>query len=166
MRHTPERFMANASSSSYLTLIYVSTLADEQTPAVVANIAKRSRTNNLAWGITGLLIFDGTSFAQLLQGRVENVMVLQERLRADTRHEAIEELVLEITEPPFRFPRWELGYLLVDEEKHGIHRMRGLRGKPARRALEEMLPAVDLGIARTIPALHSWRPPYAGVRPI
>lgn len=45
-----------------------------------------SRTNNIKNDITGLLIFDGTTFCQVLEGKKESLDQTYERIIKDGRH--------------------------------------------------------------------------------
>ena len=71
-------------------VLYVSTLASNQPPNVVADIAGRARVVNAELDITGLLIFDGQRFCQQLEGPQKAVLKLIERIRNDSRHVNVE----------------------------------------------------------------------------
>ena len=106
------------------TLLYVSDLADEAPPSVVAAITKRARANNRQYGIQGLLIFDGARFAQMLEGPAPAIDELLEKIGADQRH--VNMRVLSLREHPDadRFAGWELGFLWIeDDEREGIARL-------------------------------------------
>lgn len=68
---------------------YVSQLACGEDTAAVARILDGSRRRNAAAGITGMLAFDGESFAQLLEGPRDAVLMLAHRIAADPRHEGV-----------------------------------------------------------------------------
>ena len=53
-----------------------------QVEAIIAH----STARNEASGITGMLWFDGNSFAQVLEGEAKATHVLIDRIRADRRH--------------------------------------------------------------------------------
>lgn len=54
--------------------------------AEVAQILKASRANNARDGITGALLYSDGCFAQVLEGRLENVQRTFERIQRDLRH--------------------------------------------------------------------------------
>jgi hypothetical protein len=72
------------------TLTYTSRARLDFTPGDLADIQETARHLNALDGITGLLIFDGVRFLQIVEGSEEAVADLVERLRADSRHSAIE----------------------------------------------------------------------------
>ncbi len=69
-------------------LFYVSTAAgtDQQT---VDEIVRNAAVHNRKVGISGLLGFNGVNFAQVIEGEQDDVFVLMDRIRADTRHHGV-----------------------------------------------------------------------------
>ncbi len=63
--------------------------AEERTPAV-GEILRVARRNNTATGLTGVLLFDGTSFVQAIEGDIDRVESVYEAIACDQRHEEIE----------------------------------------------------------------------------
>ena len=61
----------------------------EERLAEVANILRASRANNLKAGLTGVLLFDGTTFLQALEGPIAEIERLHETISCDRRHEEI-----------------------------------------------------------------------------
>ena len=49
-----------------------------------------ARRENAARGITGLLIFNGTHFLQIIEGAPDAIDELVDRLRRDPRHSGVE----------------------------------------------------------------------------
>ena len=95
-------------------VLYVSTLASEQSLGVVGHIAGHARIANAASGITGVLIFDGMRFCQQLEGGQKAVLALMERLYKDPRHTAIEVFHHgPLTER--RFKHFSVGFADVDD---------------------------------------------------
>jgi hypothetical protein len=62
---------------------------DDRAP-VVAEILRVARRNNTQTGLTGVLLFDGTSFLQAIEGNIEAVESIYESIACDRRHEDIE----------------------------------------------------------------------------
>jgi hypothetical protein len=71
-------------------LTYTSLARLDLEAADLEAIHKVARDLNRLEGITGLLIFNGTHFLQIVEGTAPSVNALMERLRKDPRHSAIE----------------------------------------------------------------------------
>jgi hypothetical protein len=65
-------------------------LVADAPPPFLSAILGVSRRNNVATGVTGVLLFDGTNFLQAIEGRRGEVEELYERIARDLRHEEIE----------------------------------------------------------------------------
>ncbi len=139
--------------SDHFTLLYVSDLAAGSPATVVADIARQARANNQQVDITGILAFDGESFAQFVEGAELTILSLLERLEEDTRHERMEVLQVGPSTLPRRFPGWRLGYLLLDLHEFGIASLRGKRGSTALEDFEFMLAALDIEAGDAVPEL-------------
>lgn len=63
------------------------------TPAEVDQILVSARRHNLRRGVTGLMLFSGGHFAQLLEGPPEALHETMAAIDADTRHTAMTRLV-------------------------------------------------------------------------
>jgi Sensors of blue-light using FAD len=86
--------------------------ASRAVPAVdheeLISILRKSKTNNPAVGVTGVLCFSGGIFLQVLEGGRSAVNKLYNRIAADSRHTDVELLVYEeIGER--RFAGWSMG---------------------------------------------------------
>lgn len=97
-------------------------LGDEE----LADIHETARHLNALDGITGLLLFDGARFLQIVEGSEEAVDNLVERLRMDPRHTAFE-LRDERYVEQRSFPDWSMdlvrvsaGYLRARDEVEAI----------------------------------------------
>lgn len=55
-------------------------------PRSIAELVRHTRANNRALGVTGLLLFDGDWFCQLLEGEEQTVRNLVTAIARDTRH--------------------------------------------------------------------------------
>ena len=90
-------------------LLYISTARAVPDAAMVASILSRSRINNAAVGVTGMLVIGGRRFLQTLEGPEEAVRGVYQRIHNDPRHFAIVELANEpIGERAFA--GWAMGY--------------------------------------------------------
>ena len=71
-------------------LIYTSVSSVHGDKAEVKNILATSELNNVANSVTGLLIFDGHRYIQILEGETENVDRLYNVISKDSRHQQLE----------------------------------------------------------------------------
>lgn len=71
-------------------LTYTSLAALDLTADDVEAIHRTAREVNALEGITGLLIFNGTHFLQIVEGAPDAIDELVERLRRDPRHHGLE----------------------------------------------------------------------------
>lgn len=68
------------------TLIYCSHVNDGLSPEALDVMLTEGRERNAARGITGILLFDGIHFVQLLEGPAPRLDALLESIRRDPRH--------------------------------------------------------------------------------
>ncbi|GAA4642228.1 hypothetical protein GCM10023115_04510 [Pontixanthobacter gangjinensis] len=73
--------------------VYISTATDNLRNEDVSDILAAALRNNVGSGITGLLIFNGRNFLQLVEGEQEALTKLMEKLALDKRHNGIVRLV-------------------------------------------------------------------------
>jgi len=71
-------------------LIYTSVASTHDEKDVVENILTSSKRNNVVRAVTGLLLFDGHRYIQILEGEAENVDQLYDVITKDPRHQQIE----------------------------------------------------------------------------
>ena len=91
-------------------LMYASRAADSVSTDALGAILRRSRQDNQASGITGLLCLSGGSFLQVLEGGRAQVSALYNRIAADARHRDVVLLSYEeIGER--RFAGWAMGMI-------------------------------------------------------
>lgn len=95
----------------------------------LVSIHESARHLNALDGITGLLIFNGTTFLQVIEGAEQAIEALLERLRADPRHSSLEVLDERVVSDR-SFPDWSMELLQVS----AAH-------MEARREIESALPA-------------------------
>jgi hypothetical protein len=94
------------------TLTYTSRPALDLTADDLEAIHRTARELNALDGITGLLVFNGTHFLQILEGAPDAIYELIERLRRDPRHSAIE--IRDDAEIAERsFPDWSMELVCV-----------------------------------------------------
>ena len=94
-------------------LIYISSavlgLSDKQ----IVTLVKASQKSNEKLGITGILLYSGGNFMQLIEGKESAVETLYEKIRQDYRHRDVTLLFREkITQK--NFDNWLMGYRNID----------------------------------------------------
>jgi hypothetical protein len=94
------------------TLTYTSRARLDLSAGDLAAIHDSARHLNALDGITGLLVFDGTRFLQIVEGSEEAVDSLFDRLRADPRHSALEVRDERFVEAR-SFPDWSMELVRV-----------------------------------------------------
>ncbi|MDO5289184.1 MAG: BLUF domain-containing protein [Pseudomonadota bacterium] len=123
-------------------LLYVSQLAPQCDATVVPRIVQTARAHNAACGITGLLVFDGLRFCQLLEGPASQVGPLMARIQQDVRHVDVQ--TLHTATPAARhFDAFSMGYAAFDDGEP-LHALAQHRGEAALRALLALLPRLDM----------------------
>ena len=92
-------------------LFYVSRPRPGIAAAEVHRIVGTSQVNNRRRGVTGLLVYDGQAFAQILEGQAEALEELMARIGADDRHGEIHLLQREADVNERRFGAWAMHLL-------------------------------------------------------
>lgn len=133
-------------------LLFVSDLAPNAPSDTISGIARQARSNNERTDITGLLVFDGKHFVQVMEGPQQAVVSTADLMKTDRRHERMEVLHSAAQTRPRRFPHWRLGYLVLDLQEFGLEGLRGKRGREALDAFNFMLPALDMAVGEALPA--------------
>lgn len=120
-------------------LFYIS--RSRSTPLDVEQILASARRQNLQRGVTGILLFSGGHFAQLLEGSSRALHDTMSAIDADPRHEAVTRL---IEEPATRrrFGDWSMAFFeapgaddLIQQLLAGQH----IPPERARRVMDKML---------------------------
>jgi len=93
-------------------LTYTSLAAIDLQPDDLEAIHRTARQVNALEGVTGVLIFNGTHFLQVIEGAPNAIDDLVERLRRDTRHSGLE--IRDEHEAEERvFPDWSMELVRV-----------------------------------------------------
>ena len=82
-------------------IIYISSLGEDYGKDDVTDIVNVAQRKNAENGITGLLIFNGLNFLQILEGNRKAVESTYSRIVLDPRHYSVVTLVSETAEPVF-----------------------------------------------------------------
>jgi len=94
-------------------LVYTSHAALDLQPTDLELIHRTARENNALNGVTGLLVFNGTHFLQVIEGAESAINDLLERLRRDRRHAGVE-IHDERTIENRSFPDWSMELVRVE----------------------------------------------------
>ena len=95
-------------------LAYTSLARLDLTSDDLADIHRTARDFNALEGVTGLLIYNGTHFLQIIEGAADAVDGLVERLRRDARHSGFEVRDERRIEQR-SFPDWAMELALVKD---------------------------------------------------
>ncbi|HHZ8206404.1 TPA: BLUF domain-containing protein, partial [Klebsiella pneumoniae] len=75
------------------TLIYRSQVQPDRPPVDLDALVHRASSKNLPLGITGILLFNGLQFFQVLEGTEEALESLFSEIQSDPRHRDVVELM-------------------------------------------------------------------------
>lgn len=81
----------------------------------IDELARTSRGRNAEFKVTGALLFDGTFFAQYLEGPEAALERLVQRIALDPRHEELRVLHHGALDGERLFPGWNMVYAVADE---------------------------------------------------
>ncbi len=98
-----------------ISLIYVSTATHLLNKEELLDILRVSLRNNEVGPVTGLLLYQGGNFMQVLEGPEEAVMNIFGKIQQDTRHT---DLIVLCNEPleERAFSDWRMAFLNLDDE--------------------------------------------------
>lgn len=92
---------------------YVSTATAPLSRAELMELLAQARAENARNQITGMLVYQGGHFLQVLEGQPEAVRATMERIRQDPRHDLIA-LLFEEPVAAREFPDWRMGFQALD----------------------------------------------------
>ncbi|VVE20680.1 hypothetical protein PIN31009_03112 [Pandoraea iniqua] len=93
---------------------YLSRALPDLDPLMLSKIIVHSRGFNATYGITGVLLYDGVTFYQYIEGPSEPLADARQRIEASQHHDDIQVLLDGTPHTPGAFPTWSLGYLMLD----------------------------------------------------
>ena len=130
--------------SDLVHLIYTSVITPAFTEAELPDILARSRKNNERWNVTGILLFSGDSFFQVIEGSPEDVEHMFAKMSRDPRHTRLTLIIREaIPRRYFGDTTMSLSQLSTDELEEIISSNDGVRR-------EELLACIDEGRAKKL----------------
>lgn len=96
-----------------LSLIYVSTSVKMMKDDELLDILKVSRENNETGNVTGMLLYKGGNFMQVLEGPDDAVNAVFEKIKKDPRHKDVSVISREQIQVR-QFPSWEMAFQNLD----------------------------------------------------
>jgi len=96
-------------------LVYVSQATRELYEADLARLLERIRPNNSAAGVTGMLLYDGGAFMQVIEGNEATLEKLYNVIIRDPRHKDVV-VILEKAIARRQFPDWSMGFAEINDE--------------------------------------------------
>ncbi|MEJ2681203.1 MAG: BLUF domain-containing protein [Gammaproteobacteria bacterium] len=103
--------------------IYASGVAKEFSTLEIEELLSKAREKNARLGVTGILLFEGGSFFQVLEGDAETIKKLYKTIRSDSRHQRITKLIFEPIKTR-EFADWSMGLAVVSMKK--LNKIEGL----------------------------------------
>ena len=95
-------------------LIYASSATSLMDEDQLLAMLEEFRTKNEKLGITGMLIYKGGNFMQLLEGDKDDVLQLYDAICQDPRHKLVTNILSgEVAER--QFPNWSMGFFNMDK---------------------------------------------------
>lgn len=124
-------------------VLYLSQLAPGVGVGVVKDIFQVSRARNPVLGVTGVLLFDGERFCQLLEGPTATLDPLLAQIERDARHRQVRVLHRGVRDAvPMR--GWRTGYCGSVDDLDAFDGETPLDGPPAVTALQDLARGLDL----------------------
>jgi hypothetical protein len=90
-------------------VVCASTASHLLTKAELQEMLEETRETNAKVGITGILLYEGGSFLQVLEGDQDAVMRLASRIKEHHRHKDFQ-ILLRGTSEHRLFPNWSMGF--------------------------------------------------------
>ncbi len=98
-----------------ISLVYVSSAVHLMSNAELLDILRISRENNATKSVTGILLYMGGNFMQVLEGEEAEVLATFSHISADPRHR---EIIVLAQEPlaERQFANWQMAFVNLDDE--------------------------------------------------
>ena len=102
-----------SSDKSLFQLAYVSSAIRPFSDAELEELLEKSRRNNKATGVTGMLLYKDGNFMQFLEGSKQAVMASMTKIKADPRHRGVIVLIQD-SQGKRDFAEWSMGFKKID----------------------------------------------------
>lgn len=99
--------------SELINLIYASSAKRQLNHADLMDILEKSRRNNTRLGLTGMLLYRGGNFLQVLEGTEEAVKERFDVIMKDPRHHHVT-MLLKRPVDKRQFEEWQMGFRNLD----------------------------------------------------
>jgi hypothetical protein len=96
-----------------INLVYGSSAKGKMPDDELVAILSKAREKNARLGVTGMLLYRGGNFLQVLEGERQVVEALFEVIKSDPRHHRVE-LIAKRSVPQRGFGQWEMGFVQID----------------------------------------------------
>lgn len=97
-------------------IIWISEAVKNYSEDELLALLKKSRTNNLRLGVTGLLLYHQGSFMQFMEGEEDRVLAIYEnRIVPSHLHRKVT-LLLKMEETERIFSNWSMGFMATDSK--------------------------------------------------
>ena len=106
---------SDATAPTLYTFVYCSRAADGVDDAEVSRLIDSAQRHNLAYGITGLLVFGSGIFFQWIEGPAAEVRKLMANLHGDPRHYDIVSLDQSEEKRERLYPNWKMERVSADD---------------------------------------------------
>jgi len=132
--------------SSVCQLFYVSSATTPVDSVGIQHVLQVARRNNRQLDVTGCLLYSGRYFAQVLEGRKEQVQPLARRIASDPRHRNVR-ILSENHRIDRQYGGWSMGYLHDSELEDSLERLLLEGGEPTAIAdvIDRMKPDTVMG---------------------
>jgi hypothetical protein len=90
-------------------LLYLSASTVEFSADDLKELLRKARENNSGLQVTGMLLFKGGNFLQVLEGEQETVLALYRKIYRDPRHNQIT-ILFQGSSDKREFPDWSMGF--------------------------------------------------------
>lgn len=97
-----------------LSIIYVSHSFEEMNRNELMQILEKSRKNNKALDVTGMLLYKGGNFLQVLEGPDQAVAEIYAKITKDPRHKDVA-IISKTYVQAREFPEWEMAFVDMDD---------------------------------------------------
>ncbi len=111
-------------------IVYVSSAARPFGEADLSALLTKAREKNERLGVTGMLLYIGGNFMQLIEGPAEALDPLVDIIGRDSRHNGLTVIVRREIERR-SFPDWSMGYRRLDSGDRKLEGFRELPSEPA-----------------------------------
>lgn len=99
-----------------INLIYGSTAVKPMTTPELLDLLAKSHIKNRRLNITGMLLYKGSNFLQVLEGDEKVVQDLYAVIKQDPRHHSVVTIATRKVSKR-NFPDWEMGFMNLDSDE-------------------------------------------------